>query len=238
MPGPSIPEPSVPEPPMPEPSVPEPLMPEPTRSEAVARALLDAGTVTVRPDEPVTFKSGIVSPVYVDNRRLISQPGPWHAVIEAFRDVAEHGAGVDVVAGVESAGIPHSSALAYAAGWPSVFVRKEAKEHGLGRRIEGGDVTGRDVALVEDVVTTGGSSLSAVEALREAGARVGRCLAIVTYGFAETELAFRSAGVTLDVLTTIETVLDVGRTSGRISEVAAATVRAWLADPRAWSGTS
>ena len=83
-------------------------------------------------------------------------------------------------AGVESAGIPHSSALAFSTGLPSVFVRKAAKGHGLGRRIEGGDVEGRRVILVEDMVTTGGSSLSAVEALRAAGAEVADCLACLT----------------------------------------------------------
>ena len=89
-----------------------------------------------------------------------------HKLIDAFMDALP--AGKPVIAGVESAGIPHSSALAYTAGLPSVFVRKEAKGHGRGRRIEGGDVSGRRTILVEDMVTTGGSSLSAVAALREA----------------------------------------------------------------------
>ena len=143
----------------------------------MAAALLEAGTVTFSLDEPVTFKSGLRSPVYVDNRRLISQPGPWRVVIEAFRARLGTGPGApELIAGVESAGIPHSSALAFAAGLPSVFVRKAAKEHGLGRRIEGGAVDGRRVVLVEDMVTTGSSSLSAVAALRDGGASVSRCL--------------------------------------------------------------
>ena len=203
------------------------------RALAVARALLDAGTVTLRPHDPDTFKSGLRSPVYVDNRRLISNPGPWKVVIEAFaRRIPDRD---DlVISGVEAAGIPHSSALAYALGRPSVFVRKEAKGHGLGRRVEGGDVGGRTAVLVEDMVTTGGSSLSAVAALREAGAIVDDCLAIITYGFAEAIDAFEAARCRLLTLTTFETVIEVALAQGTIDASDAALVRSWLADPHAW----
>ena len=208
-------------------------MPDDTRAVAVAHALLDAGTVSLTPDEPVTFKSGLRSPVYVDNRRLISQPAPWRTVIDAFEAELPRERDV-VIAGVESAGIPHSSALAFAAGRPSVFVRKAAKEHGLGRRIEGGDVAGRRVVLVEDMVTTGGSSLSAVEALREAGADISDCLAIITYGFAEALEAFAAANVRLITLTTFEIVVAEALAAGSIDERSAGLVRSWLADPHAW----
>lgn len=209
-------------------------MPDDTHTAAVARALLEAGTVTLTPDQPVTFKSGLRAPVYVDNRRLIFRPGPWRTVIDAF--AAALPPGELVIAGVESAGIPHSSALAFSAGLPSVFVRKAAKEHGLGRRIEGGDVAGQRTILVEDMVTTGGSSLSAVEALREAGATVTDCLAIITYGFSEAVEAFGAAGVTLTTLTTFETVVAAALVAGTIDEREAVLVRSWLADPHAWDG--
>jgi orotate phosphoribosyltransferase len=208
----------------------------PDGSAAVARALLEAGCVTVRPDAPVTFTSGLRSPVYVDNRRLIFHPGPWRVVVEALvTAVRALAPAVEVVAGVESAGIPHSSAVAYAAGSPTVFVRKAEREHGMGRRIEGGDVAGRHVLLVEDMITTGGSSLSAIEALRAAQARVSTCLAIVTYGFPDALLAFADAGVDLGVLTTFETVLYEAEAMGRIDADAAATARAWLRNPHGWS---
>ncbi len=204
---------------------------------AVARALLAAGAVRVQPDAPVTFKSGLRSPVYVDNRRLIFVPASWRVVIGALAARVEAAEPpVEVVAGVESAGIPHSSALAYAARLPSVFVRKEAKGHGLGRRVEGGDVSGRRTLLVEDMVTTGGSSLSAVAALREAGATVDACLAIITYGFAEARQAFAEASVHLEVLTTFETVVAEARAAGLVDETGAAAVRDWLADPHGWRG--
>lgn len=212
-------------------------------ADRVARALLEAGTVTLTPAAPVTFKSGLRSPVYVDNRRLISQPAPWRVVIEAFEaelatdagwSAAPGAVGDPVIAGVESAGIPHSSALAFATGRPSVFVRKAAKEHGLGRRIEGGEVAGRRVVLVEDMVTTGGSSLAAVDALREAGASVSECLAIITYGFDQAIEGFRSAAVRLSVLTTFEDVVREALLAGRIEPAGADLVRRWLADPHVW----
>jgi len=225
-------------------------MPDQHLATAVARALLEAGSVTLRPHQPVTFKSGLRSPVYVDNRRLIFAPGPWRTVIEAFGSVVRpvpadpadgsHGDSAGgapvVIAGVESAGIPHSSALAYHLGQPSVFVRKAAKDHGLARRIEGGDVTGRRVFLVEDMVTTGGSSLSAIEALREVGAVADDCLAIITYGFAEATAAFARVGVSLTTLTTFEIVVEQALDRGAIDGAEARLVRQWLADPHGWSG--
>lgn len=200
---------------------------------AVARALLDAGTVTLRPEDPVTFKSGLRSPVYVDNRQLTSRPAQWRVVIEAFEEELPAADGL-VIAGVESAGIPHSSALAFSTSRPSVFVRKEAKGHGLGRRIEGGDVRGRNVVLVEDMVTSGGSSLSAVAALRNAGAIVTECLAIITYGFGDAIAAFEAARCRLATLTAFDIVVDEARASGVINDEGADLVRRWLADPHGW----
>jgi orotate phosphoribosyltransferase len=209
-------------------------MPDDARAATVARALLAAGTVGITPDEPVTFKSGLRSPVYVDNRKLIFRPKPWRTIIEGFAALLPEGE--PVIAGVESAGIPHSSALAFSTSLPSVFVRKAAKEHGLGRRIEGGDVSGRRTILVEDMVTTGGSSLSAIDALREAGAEIEHCIAIITYGFTEAVNAFDAAGVRLSTLTTFETVVAEALAAGTIDERVAELVRSWLADPHAWDG--
>jgi orotate phosphoribosyltransferase len=210
-------------------------MAESETSRMVASALLDAGAVTLTPNEPVTFKSGLRSPVYIDSRRLIFHPRPWHVVIEAFETkLGDAGTAPDVIAGVEAAGIPHSSSLAYSKRLPCVFVRKMPKGHGLERRIEGGDVAGHRVVLVEDMVTTGGSSLSAVEALRHGGAVVDECLAVITYGFAEMAEAFEAANVQLHVLTTFSMVVDEAMTAGRMDERGASLVRGWLADPHGW----
>jgi orotate phosphoribosyltransferase len=197
---------------------------------------VEASALTYQPGTPVTFRSGLRSPMYVDGRRLIFHPGPWRVVIEALRSTIERGdAAADVVAGVETAGIPHSSALAFAARLPSVFVRKMVKDHGLARRVEGGDVTGRRVVLVEDLVTTGGSSLDAVEALRDAGAIVTDCLAITTYGFPGMAEAFDGAGVRLTVLTTVSRIVDEALAAGALDRSAGDDIRSWLANPASWS---
>ncbi len=202
---------------------------------SVADALLEIGGVGFRIADPITFKSGIVSPVYCDNRTFPFWPAQWKKVIEGFVALIEReGIGLDVIGGIEAAGIPHSAALGYTTQRPSVFIRKQPKEHGKKARIEGGDVAGKRVLLVEDLVTTGGSSLSSVGALREAGATVTECLAIISYGFTEAREAFAKAGVTLHTLTGFEAVLAGALARGLLDESGAATVRDWLSDPHGW----
>ncbi len=204
--------------------------------EAVAEALLAIGGVGFRLSDPITFKSGIVSPVYCDNRTFPFWPAQWKQVIEGFAALTKRaGLPFDVIGGIEAAGIPHSAALGYATGRPSIFIRKQAKEHGKRNRIEGGDVAGKRVLLVEDLVTTGSSSLSGVTALREAGATVTDCLAIISYGFAEARQAFAAASITLHTLTDFEAVLSGAIQRGLLDEAGAAAVRDWLIDPHGWA---
>lgn len=203
----------------------------------IAQAILEIGAAGFCPEKPITFKSGIVSPVYCDNRRFPYWPLAWHKVIEGFVQLLqEQRVSCDVIAGVEAAGIPHSAALGYATTKPSVFVRKQAKDHGTKKLVEGGDVAGKRVVLVEDLVTTGGSSLAAIEVLRKEGAVVEDCLAIISYGFADAEKAFDAAGVRLRPLTTFAEVLEAATVSGRIGERESMVVREWLANPHAWQG--
>lgn len=206
------------------------------RSREIAEALIVIEGVGFRPSAPILFKSGIQSPVYCDNRRFPFWPEQWAKVIRGFESlIEEREIAVDVVGGVEAAGIPHSAALGFAMRMPSVFIRKEPKEHGTKKRVEGGDVTGKRVVLVEDLVTTGGSSIAAIEALRAEGAVVKDCLAIISYGFPEAEELFGQSGVRLHATTTFEAVLESAIGWAMIDEAGADVVRDWLRDPRSWA---
>lgn len=204
-------------------------------SSEVAAALIAIGGVGFKPGDPITFKSGIKSPVYCDNRRFPFWPEQWAKVIRGFVElIAEQKIACDVVGGIEAAGIPHSAALGFARMTPSIFIRKEAKGHGAKKRIEGGDVAGKRVVLVEDLVTTGSSSLSAVEALRDEGAVVEDCLCIISYGFPEAVTNFAAAGVKLHALTTFPEVLEIAVKQGVLDVAGAGVVKEWLDDPHGW----
>jgi orotate phosphoribosyltransferase len=206
------------------------------RSREIADALVAIEGVAFLPAAPITFKSGIKSPVYCDNRRFPFWPEEWAKVIRGFEAlIAEQEIPVDVVAGVEAAGIPHSAALGFSMRLPSVFIRKTLKEHGTKKRVEGGDVTGRRVVLVEDLVTTGGSSIAAAEALRAEGAVVSDCLAIISYNFPEAVERFEKAGIRLHAATTFHAVLESALERKMIDEAGAAVVRDWLEEPRLWA---
>lgn len=211
-------------------------MPDMDTARAVAKAILDIGAVGFTVDNPIAFKSGIKAPVYCDNRKFPFHPNAWRTVIDGFASLLKNKSiRADVIAGVEAAGIPHSAALGFHSGLPSVFVRKQAKDHGTKKLVEGGDVSGVNVVLVEDLVTTGGSSLAAVEALRNAGAIVTDVLVIVTYGFPESVAAFEKAGVRLHALTTFPTILTEAKARGAITKEEEEAVIVWSKDPHGWS---
>jgi orotate phosphoribosyltransferase len=203
-----------------------------TVQKRVAEVLLEVGAVRFDPYHPVTFKSGIISPVYVDNRLLPFYPKAWATVIDGFCTLIDDlELPFDALAGIETAGIPHSAALAYAMEKPSVFVRKEPKEHGLRKRVEGGDVAGKRVLLIEDLVTTGRSSLKGVDGLREAGATVHHCYAIVSYNLPESLAAFQEAKVRLHTLTNFDLILQYSR----LAADDMAIIQDWLREPYGWA---
>lgn len=201
----------------------------------IARSLLEIGAVGFKPTEPITFKSGIISPVYVDNRRFPFYPNAWQQVISGFQElIVRDKLAFEVIAGIETAGIPHSAVLGYAMNKPSVFVRKKIKDHGTKSRVEGGSVTGKKVILLEDLVTTGMSSLAGVEALRQDGAQVDDCLIIVGYGFKEADEAFNKAKVKLHPLTNFEVILEEALEMGLFDRSQKAILQDWFQDPWDW----
>ncbi len=185
---------------------------------------------------PITFKSGIKSAVYVDNRRFPFYPKEWGIVMKGFREIIEkENLEFDVIAGIETAGIPHSAALGFLLKKPSVFVRKQVKDHGTKKRVEGGDVKGKRVLLIEDHITTGGSSLSGVNALREEGAIVQDCLAITSYEFPSCSSAFKQEKVKLHTLTSFNVILKEALGQKKLTKEEMKLISDWQNDPKNWA---
>lgn len=203
---------------------------------AIAQSLLEIEAVKLRPSDPFTWSSGLVAPIYCDNRLTISAPPVRRAIRDGFADIlAEEELLPATIAGTATAGIPHAAWLAEAVNEPMVYVRSSAKDHGTGARIEGRLSDEDDVVLVEDLISTGGSALDAVAALRERGSTVRAVLAIFTYQLDAAERAFRQAGVDHFVLTDFHTLIDVAHAEDRLSDDDLRALEQWRADPGAWS---
>lgn len=206
------------------------------RPRRIASFLLDIGAVELRPSEPFTWSSGLVAPIYCDNRRTISYPRVREAIRDGFADVlSRHVSSSVTMAGTATAGIPHAAWLAEATDRPMVYIRSSAKGHGKGARIEGVLTAGDRAVVVEDLISTGGSALDAVASLREVGVQVPAVLAIFSYELDTAETAFRKADVPRHVLTTFSTLIDVAHERGELSVDERDMLRDWRADPEAWS---
>lgn len=202
----------------------------------LAQALLEIEAVTLSPDAPFTWASGLHSPIYCDNRRTLAYPTLRRQIAAAFAArVAAQNWPVDVVAGTATAGIPHAAWLADRLDKPMAYVRSAPKGHGKENQIEGVVHPGDAVVLVEDLISTGGSALQAVEALRAAGAAVVGVAAIFTYGFPETAQRFADAQVDLSVLSDFRALHAVARAEGLLSQAAASALADWQRAPEAWS---
>ena len=202
----------------------------------IAQALLNIGAIGFKPAQPLTFKSGIISPMHCDNRIFPAHPVDWKQVLEGFKNLIEkEKIEFDVIAGIESAGIPHSAALGFLLGKPSVFCRKAIKDHGTKKMVEGGDVTGKTALLIEDLVTTGSSSLEGVKSLRDCGAMVNDCLVIFSYEFPESKKAFADAKVKLHSLTDFQTLLTEAVKLKKITEAQRQSVDDWHQEPWGWA---
>lgn len=202
----------------------------------LAADLLDLRAVLFAPDEPFTWASGLRSPIYCDNRLTLSDPAVRGRIADGFAALLDaHGYAPDVVVGTATAGIPHAAWLAERRSLPMAYVRSAPKGHGRGNQIEGRVEAGQRVVLVEDLVSTGGSALTAVEALRAAGAEVLAVLAVFSYGFPAAADAFDAAGVPLHTLTDYPMLLEEARRQARVPAEAVETLAAWQRDPAAWS---
>src|SRR3989344_2633999 len=207
-----------------------------TTEQQIARALLNIDAVGFVKGEPIRFKSGILSPVYVDSRKLPSFPKQWKIVLGGMKKIIKNKKiKFDFIAGIESAGIPHSAVLGFLLNKPSVFVRKQQKDHGTKKLVEGGDVKNKSVLLIEDLVTMGGSSLAGVNALRASKAKVGNCLVIVNYGFPQSQKAFKKSKVNLHALAPFPVILKEAVAMKKCTPEEARDVQEWYKDPWLWT---
>ncbi|MEL7163085.1 MAG: orotate phosphoribosyltransferase, partial [Bacteroidota bacterium] len=199
------------------------------------RRLLEAGAVKLQPQSPFTWASGLRSPIYCDNRVLLSYPAIRREVVTELVGAAGSFGELDGIAGVATAGIPHGALLADRLDLPFVYIRSKAKEHGRRNQIEGRVEPGKRYLVVEDLISTGGSSLKAIDALRAAGAEIAGAVAIFSYEFPAAARAFSQADVPLATLSSYPTLLQEAAATGDISQADADALTTWREDPRAWS---
>jgi orotate phosphoribosyltransferase len=201
----------------------------------VAEFLLQIKAIELSPDAPFTWASGWKSPIYCDNRKSLSFPKVRTYIRQEFSNIIVDQYGKpDVIVGVATGGIAIGALVAQDLGLPFAYVRSSAKGHGLQNMIEGVIEEGQSVVVVEDLVSTGKSSLTAVEALRSAGAVVKGMVAIFTYGFDVAREQFTEAGVPLSVLTDYETLMKQALKSGYVSDKQIELLRSWRDNPSAW----
>lgn len=207
----------------------------PMLSATIAQLLLDTGAVQLRPEAPFTWASGWRSPIYCDNRLLLSYPVARTQVRDALVALArQHFAQAGAIAGVATAGIPQGALMAQEMELPFLYVRAKAKEHGRGNQVEGRIVATQPVLVVEDLISTGGSSLAACQALRTEGATVAGMVAIFSYGFAQATQAFAQAGVELHILCTYaELIAEAGRREA-FTDNQLLALAAWRESPASW----
>ena len=200
-----------------------------------AEKLLHVKAIKLQPEAPFTWASGWKSPFYCDNRKTLAYPALRSFVkLELSRIVAEKYPEAEAVAGVATGAIAQGALVADALAMPFAYVRSKPKDHGMTNLIEGDLQPGMKVVVVEDLISTGGSSLKAVEALRAHGCEVVGMVASYTYGFPVAEQAFADAGVELTTLTNYEAVVGVALQTGYIKQEHVALLHDWRANPAEW----
>lgn len=205
------------------------------RALKVADFLLQIAAVKLSPENPFTWASGIKSPIYCDNRKTLSYPTIRIEIRKAFCEIIrEQYPQVEVIAGVATGGIAIGALVAEELGLPFIYVRSEAKKHGLGNQVEGVLHNQQKVVVIEDLVSTGKSSLTAVDALREAGASIEGMVAIFTYGFEKATLAFQNAQCKLATLSDYDHLIQQAIQSGYVNGDQLATLKEWKLNPEAW----
>jgi len=201
----------------------------------VAEFLLQIKAIKLQPNNPFTWASGWKSPIYCDNRVTLSHPSVRTYIRQKLTQLIQEEFGsVDIIAGVATAGIPQGVLVAQELGLPFAYVRAKAKEHGTGSLIEGEIVEGQRVVVVEDLISTGKSSLQAVQALRDAGLSVAGLVSIFTYGFDVAEQNFKDAKCRYATLSDYDTLIDYASEHSFIAKNDIDLLKKWRLEPSTW----
>jgi orotate phosphoribosyltransferase len=201
----------------------------------IAEYLLQIKAIKLQPSNPFTWASGWKSPIYCDNRKTLSFPEVRSYIRDSFVSlVTELYPKADMIAGVATGAISHGALVADKLGLPFIYVRSGAKEHGLGNQIEGYYEKGQKIVVVEDLISTGGTSLNAVKALREADCEVLGMIAIFTYEFKKASDGFASEKCALNTLCNYSVLIETAVKTGYITESDVETLKKWRVDPSVW----
>ncbi len=207
---------------------------EQTQTE-VAKKLLEIKAVKVQPDKPFTWASGWKSPIYCDNRKILSFPETRTFIRDKFAEIiSDKYPQVEVIAGVATGAIAHGVLLADKLGLPFIYVRSAPKGHGLENRVEGNLLPGQKVVVIEDLISTGGSSLKAAEAIKESQGEVLGMLSIFTYNFDVSKEKFEKAAIELTSLSNYNVLISTALDAGYISGDQINTLMEWREDPSNW----
>ncbi len=205
-----------------------------TDRKKVAKILFSIGSVIFRTRQPFRYSSGILSPIYTDNRLIISYPKErtiiTNLLIAKIRKIGVP----DVIAATATAGIPHAAFIAQKLNLPLIYVRSQPKGHGKGNQIEGKIARGQSAIVVEDLISTGASSLAVVLALRKVGVKVSDLVAIFTYGFAEAQKGFEKHKVNIHTLTDIDSSVAAALEGGYLKKEQVKAIQSWTKDPQNW----
>lgn len=207
-------------------------------AEKVAKILLSIKAVKLNPKEPFRYASGILSPIYTDCRMLISYPKERKEVVSYFVDsIKSSQAKAEVIAGTATAGIPHAAWVADALNLPMIYVRSKPKDHGTGSLVEGVLEKEQEAIIIEDLISTGGSSAKTVQAIRDDGGKASHIFAITTYGMQKADETFSQNMITLTTLTDFPTIVSVASEEGYIKPEEKEMILEWAKDPSGWAKT-
>lgn len=201
----------------------------------IASHLLETGAVKLRPEQPFKWSSGWNSPIYCDNRVTLSHPAIRTYIKKALAQAIKNNfPEAEVIAGVATAGIAQGALVAEELGLPFIYVRPEPKSHGMGNQIEGHLEAGKKVVMLEDLISTGGSSLKAAKAVQAAGSEVVGMAAIFTYGFPKADENFEAAGINLVTLSNYNVLAEVAQEKGIIKPESFESLKSWREAPEVW----